>query len=221
MAGVGRLHSVSTLTKAGANVLAEVDRVEPEAIYFPAVGVQYSRDYAYRRAFVDCHIALNEWARDNGAEVEFFDRYFLAEGGNHSDGADALVRREYQTRIVLSGAIIIPNGVFSFTQGETERLCVLEIHQGRETKKIFEQLSNHIRAIECAAVRTKYEKREPNFVLSVYEHRETMEAVKRRFRAMGRFVWLFTLRPSKTPPRNGRRRGSWPRVSGYRFFLLT
>ena len=191
VAGVGRLHSVSTLTNAGANVLAEVDRVDPEAIYFPALGVQYSRDYAHRRAFVDCHIALNEWARDNGAEVEFFDRYFLAEGGNHSGGADALVRREYQTRIVLSsGAIIIPDGVFSFTQGDTKRLCVLEIHQGRETKKIFEQLSNHIRAIECAAVRTKYEKAEPNFVLSVYEHRETMEAVKKRFLALPNYAAL-------------------------------
>lgn len=182
VAGVGRLHSISTITKAGVNVLAEVDRVDPGSTYFPALGVQYSRDYSHRKAFVDCHIALNEWATANGADVEFFDRYFLAEGGNHSGGADALVRREYQTRVVLpTGEIIIPDGVFCFNQAEAERLCVLEIHQGRETKKIFEQLSNHIRAIEGAAIRSKYQKSEANFVLSVYELRETMEAVKKRF----------------------------------------
>lgn len=58
IAGVGRLHSISTLTKVGASILAEVDRVDSESIYFPALGVQYSRDYAHRKAFVDCHIAV-------------------------------------------------------------------------------------------------------------------------------------------------------------------
>lgn len=185
VAGVGRLHSISTLTKAGAHVLAEVDRVDSDAIYFPALGVQYSRDYAHRKAFVDCHIAVNKWAVASGATMAFFDRYFLAAGGNHSGGEDALVRREYQTRVVLpSGGIIIPDGIFCFRQGNMERLCVLEIHQGRETKKIFEQLSSHIRAIESAAVRSKYEKASANFVLSVYESRETMAAVKKRFVAL-------------------------------------
>ena len=189
IAGVGRLHSISTLTHAGANVLAEIDRIDAEAIYFPALGVQYSRDYMHRRAFVDCHIAVSKWATENGAEVNFFDRYFLAEGGNHSTGKDALIRREYQTRIVLpTGAIIIPDGVFSFRQEEKERLCVLEIHQGKETKKILHQLTEHIRAIECGAIRKKHGQDEANFVLSVYEHRETMEAAMKRFAALPEYA---------------------------------
>lgn len=185
IAGVGRLHSISTLTKAGASILAEVDRVDTASIYFPALGVQYSRDYAHRKAFVDCHIAINEWAAANDAEIEFFDRYFLAHGGNHTDGADSLIRREYQTRAVLpTGEVIIPDGIFAFKQAGKERLCVLEIHQGLETKKIFEQLLNHIRAIESATIRSKYDKAEGNFVLSVYAQGETMEAVMRRFAAL-------------------------------------
>jgi hypothetical protein len=190
IAGVGRLHSVSTLTHSGANVLAEVDRIDVDSIYFPALGVQYSRDYLHRRAFVDCHIAIDHWARSHEAEIAFFDRYFLAEGGNHTNpnslnGADALVRREYQTRIVLPAQkILIPDGIFLFHQGGKSRLCALEIHQGHETKKILAQLEQHIHAIEGAAVRRKYGRDEANFVLSVYEHRETMEAVMKRFSAL-------------------------------------
>ncbi len=197
IAGTGRLHSISTLTHAGANVLAEVDRIEANSIYFPALGVQYSRDYLHRRAFVDCHIAIDAWARSHEAEIALFDRYFLAEGGNHtnselmngSSGTEVLIRREYQTRLVLPapGAlpkVIIPDGIFLFHQQGKSRLCALEIHMGRETKKILAQLEEHIKAIAAAAARRKYAHHEGNFVLSVYEHGETMEAVMRRFAAL-------------------------------------
>jgi hypothetical protein len=185
IAGVGRLHSISTLTQAGVNILAEVDRVDPDSIYFPALGVQYSRDYLHRRAFVDCHISIEQWAATSGATIEFFDRYFLANGGNHSSAQDSLVRREYETRVVLpSGGVMIPDGLFCFEQSGNKRLCVLELHQGRETKKIMEQLEKHVRAIESAAIRKKYGLEDANFVLSVYEHRETMQAVMKRFMAL-------------------------------------
>jgi hypothetical protein len=188
-AGVGRLHSVFTLAPAGVAVLAEILRCDHESIYYPAMGVQYSRDYAHRRNFIDAHIAIESWATTHEAEIEFFDRYFRAEGGNHSanpTGTDSLVRREYQTRVVLAATreLIIPDGIFAFTQNGASRLCALEIHQGRETKKIIAQLETHIRTIEASAIRKKYGREDANFVLSVYEHPETMQAVMKRFASL-------------------------------------
>jgi hypothetical protein len=191
IAGYGRLHSISTLTVSGVNVLAEIDRIDASSIYFPALGVQYSRDYLHRRAFIDCHIAITQWANTCGAELRFFDRYFLAEGGNHAGGTDTLIRREYQTKIVLPKAeIIIPDGIFAFEQAGKTRLCALEIHQGRETKKIMNELEGHIRAIETAAIRTKYGLDDANFVLSVLQYPETMEVVMKRFRALPDYAAL-------------------------------
>jgi hypothetical protein len=188
-AGVGRLHSVFTLAPAGVAVLAEILRTDPDSIYYPAMGVQYSRDYAHRKNFVDTHISIAAWANTHEAEIEFFDRYFRAEGGNHGGhptGTDSLVRREYQTRVVLVATreLIIPDGIFAFSQNDTSRLAALEIHQGRETKKIMAQLETHIRAIEGSAIRKKYGREDANFVLSAYEHRETMQAVMKRFAAL-------------------------------------
>lgn len=188
-AGVGRLHSVFTLAPAGVAALAEILRVDPDSIYYPAMGVQYSRDYAHRRNFVDAHISIAAWANMHEAEIEFFDRYFRAEGGNHGGnptGTDSLVRREYQTRVVLATTreLIIPDGIFAFRQNGTSRLAVLEIHQGRETKKIMAQIETHIRAIEASAIRRKYDREDANFVLSVYEYPETMQAVMKRFAAL-------------------------------------
>jgi hypothetical protein len=61
------------------------------------------------------------------------------------------------------------------------RLFTLELHKGTNTKRIIAQLENHARLIERELLPEKYNHPYDNYILSVYDHQGTMEAVKRRF----------------------------------------
>lgn len=179
LAGVGRLHKIYALTEHGAEVLAEYRQCEPEEITHLTGKIQFSIDYTHRLHFVDAHIKIREWAEESGVEIGFFTGYFESIGANR--GGKDTPKMVKKNRIDLpSGRFIIPDGIFSFHQGEKHRLCVLEIHRGKDTKIIADQLEKHIEALYTKAIQGKYGHSTGNFVLSVYENEGTMQAVKKR-----------------------------------------
>lgn len=177
--GLGRLHKIYALSTHGAEVLAEYRHCDLSEVGHLTGKIQFSVDYQHRIDFVDVHIVLREWAETSGAEFGFFSGYFETEGANRS-GKDALKLQKKNRVDLPNRRYIIPDGIFSFTYGEKNRLCALEIHRGKDTKTILEQLEKHIETLYLRGIQDKYRHETANFVLSVYENAGIMEAVKKR-----------------------------------------
>lgn len=178
VAGKGRLESVHCLTKRGALALADLDGVGLETIPYPTGAIQFSRDYEHRLEFISLHIALRQYAERTGQTVDFFHSYFDSVGNQRQKNSQ-LIR---STQVFLGSKAIIPDGNFRLAMLDRQtRLFSLELHKGNNTAKILEQLENHAFLIEKELLPNKYNHPFDNYVLSVYDHQGTLEAVKKRF----------------------------------------
>lgn len=178
VAGIGRLPQIHHLTKRGALALADLHGIGLDTIQYPVGSVQFSRDYFHRLEFISLHIALRNYAETTGQTLEFFHSYFDSTGNQRRQNSQ-LIR---DTQVSLHGKAIIPDGNFklAMTDGQ-KRLFTLELHKGNNTGRILEQLETHAHLIERELLPKKYQHPHDNYILSVYDHAGTLEAVKRRF----------------------------------------
>lgn len=178
VAGKGRLPQVHYLTKRGALVLAELHQVSLDVIPFFVGAIQFSRDYFHRIEFISLHIAVRQYAQQTGQTVEFFHNYFDS-SGNQRQANSQLIR---DTQVTLHGKTIIPDGNFRLAMNDGQRrLFSLELHKGNHTKRILAQLTHHAQIVEQGLLADKYQHPFDHYVLSVYDHAGTMQAVKQRF----------------------------------------
>lgn len=180
--GKKRVSRFHYLTKQGAETVAEHWGVSPEDIIYPIGGIQFSNDYFHRVDFIDVHIAFRKFIKKIGCQVLFFDGYFDTYGSNRRNKDAPLTKKN---KVLLNHKIFIPDGVCKI-RSNRNRLFLIEIHKGNNTKRILEQINKHIDCISRSIFSQKYnhlnaESRPlPNFVLSVYEKQSIMEQVKAR-----------------------------------------
>ena len=178
IAGKGKLPQIHHLTKYGAEALAEYRGVELNKIRYPVGKVQFSRDYFHRVEFISLHIAFRKYAERTSQGVDFWHSYFDSKG-NQRQKNKQLIR---DTQVKLYNQTIVPDGNFRLDMKDGEsRLFTLELHKGTNTKRIIKQLENHARLVELELLPDKYDHPHDNYILSVYDHAGTLEAVKRRF----------------------------------------
>lgn len=139
----GRLPRIYTLTKKGAEVVADMLRCHVADILYPVGGVQYANDFTHRSAYVDCCIALDAWiGADERRECLEVRHYFDKTGANRGAG---LTRLRAATRIDLpSGRFIIPDGLAYFDNGTKRRAVALEIHNFPDVGRIVKQLAEYM-----------------------------------------------------------------------------
>ncbi len=180
----GRLSRVYYLTNYGAEILAEVLRIDQAQIEYPKGGIQFSSDYTHRMNFIDFHISFKRWAEKENKEVDFFHAYFDKVGSQRA----GKVRSTAKTRVLLKRTVytqqdekpFIPDGLTRYQDKDKSRLVAVEIHNGTHSKRITQQLLEHLEAIEQGIFSYKYEHTQANLVLSVHEHQSTLDSVKRR-----------------------------------------
>lgn len=139
----GRLPRIYTLTKYGAEVVADMLRRPVAEILYPVGGVQYANDFAHRAAYVDCCIAFDSWiAADEGRECLEIRHYFDKTGANRGAG---LSRLRAATRLDLpAGGYIIPDGLAYFDTGTKRRAVAVEIHNFPDVGRIVKQLAEYM-----------------------------------------------------------------------------
>lgn len=180
----GRLAKVYYLTENGAKLLAEIYRIDYNDIDYPKGGIQFSSDYSHRINFIDFHISFRRWAERHDKEVDFFYSYFDKTGSQRA----GKVRSMAKTRVLLNRTVyvqqenkpFIPDGLTRYEDGEKNRLVAVEIHNGVHSKRITEQLLDHLEAIQQGLFSEKFGHKTANFVFSVHENQSTLDSVKKR-----------------------------------------
>lgn len=126
------------------HLLLEYTDLEEEEILIPKGRATYfSQDYFHRKYTIDTQIAIHQEAKKQGMEVSFFVRYFDKVGSARKGGLTSLAKINIDSK-----NFIIPDGIFMIDRGGEQYLYCLEIYNGKDTKRVVNQLKKHIRALE-------------------------------------------------------------------------
>ncbi len=173
----GRLEDVYYLTKWGVRFLIENLNYEKDKIRYP-IGTSslFFRDYFHRIYTVDFHIEYSLWAKRNEYNILFFYTYFDKVGANRSKHKKRL---EALTKIELNNGedYIIADAISMFETPERKYLFSLEVYNGKDTKRIINQLKKHIIALSEGKPSLQYNFKRGSRVIAVFELENTMKAV--------------------------------------------
>ena len=159
----GRIARLYYLTRLGAEQVAELRQIDPQAIFYPKGDKLPLLDVLHRAMTIDCWIELMRFTAAGGGEVEFFHPYFRTTGANRGGGQGTPLRK--LTRIDFPPELALkhkkpffwPDAVFvlrtspesSGSSGRPEKrvLCLLEVYRGIDTGRVIRQLEWHLLAL--------------------------------------------------------------------------
>ena len=194
----GRNENMYYLTEHGKRLLMDEMRVDERDIKMLTAGsTKVSSDYWHRRDTINFMIMLDQWSEIAESEVVYFDTYFDKTGNNRRDK-----NLRARSKVDLpNGLHIIPDGIFMLELRDLSyKLFALEIHNGKDTKKLIKQLRKHVQALSSGSMADIAQGRcrdllhDADFtfnkswrVLVVFEHESIMKATIERMNAIPLF----------------------------------
>ena len=165
--GLGRLPRMYHLRVAGADALAELQRVDKSEIPFQTSKPKFKIDHIHRRQTVDFHISVKLWARENGRALGRFLAYYMPP----------------PPRVVPTGGkALLPDAYFEMAASDgVLRPYVVEVARdsgGTDKARILAQLAAHKAAIQNGLWAHSYGHKKDNRVLSVFERPASLDAVR-------------------------------------------
>ena len=180
----GKLERFYYLTKYGKKYLVnELEYVESKIKVPLGVNQIYIKDYFHRKYTIDFHLAFRQWIESRKGKVEFLNYYFDKAGNNRSKNKNDYVTalNKIQVDKVRS---FIPDINAIFVHNDTKYLFLFEQHNGKDAKRLFEQLFTHINAIFAKAIALKYDYKQPYKVVVVCEEKSVKDSVIERLRKL-------------------------------------
>jgi len=176
----GKLESFYYLTKYGRKFLMdELDYTELQIKAPRGLSPIYLKDYFHRKLTIDFHIDFNTWLEANDGKLSFFNYYFDKSGNNRSNDMNQYVVA--LNKIILDkDNSFIPDVNTIFSIDNQKYLYLFEQHNGKDTKRLFEQLYVHIIAISKGVVSKKYNIKKPHIVVVVCEYESVKKSVIQR-----------------------------------------
>ena len=189
---IWKLSYIYYLKKAWVRFLEEHLWKDVSRIKYPkSRSTYFQRDYFHRVSTIDFHIKLIKEFRYHNKHIEpkitlnnvFW--YFDKSGSNRSE---RLENSRVKTRIDLdSKRYIIPDGVIVYTMGGRRETLLVELSNGKNTKKIFNQLLVHALAISRWIPKKLFNTERDTRVLCLFEHESIKNAVASRLSFDKRF----------------------------------
>lgn len=161
------------LTKKGMQVLTELDNLDEDEIDYPK-GIIYAQtqDEKHRTTTIDIQIELDIACQEKGIESLLCVRYFDTTGNNRVDRNLAS-----KTAIIYEGKKTLKADlVFVLDIQKQKELYLLELENGRDTKKAVEKCINHGKAILKGSANERYNFKKGYRTLWVFEHESILKA---------------------------------------------
>ena len=185
--GLGRLPRMFHLKAKGAKALAGFVRVDEAEVPYVPGAPKFEMDHLHRRATVDCHIALNQWAEREGRKVHNFRAYYFA--------------KPLRLRLP-SGQGLSPDAVFDVTNADGQPvLTALEVcldRRGTDRARILKQMESHRAVMETGALADALGLQRGNRLLAAFESAASRDAIRQSLAADIKFsafsnLFLFVL----------------------------
>jgi hypothetical protein len=176
----GKLESFYYLTKYGKKYLVnELEYVESKIKVPLGVNQIYIKDYFHRKYTIDFHLAFRQWIESRKGKVEFLNYYFDKAGNNRSKNKNDYVTalNKIQVDKVRS---FIPDINAIFVHNDTKYLFLFEQHNGKDVKRLSDQLHVHLLAIFQDIVSKKFKFNKSNRVAVVCEEKNVKDSIIKR-----------------------------------------
>lgn len=171
----GKVENIYFLTKKGKEALIEGMNKEEKSIKVPIGNpTNIYKDYTHRKNTIDFQIEAYLWAetQERGTYIDFFDCYFDKIGNNRTAG-----NLQAKNKIALEGDdYIIPDAVFLLETEHRPYLFLFEMYDGRDTKRVIDQVTKHVKAIELGTPSDKYNHPYAHRVILLFEFEEMKNA---------------------------------------------
>lgn len=162
----GQIPSLLYLSKYGKSLLSE-NGIQEYKIKIPLGKTFVSTDYYHRVSNIATFIYMDQYIKSQNGHIVFLDYYF-------SKSKD----KKAKNRIELeNGQYIIPDIVTKFSIAQKEYLYLIEVHNGKDSNKAFTQCLQHIKAIDLASPKEKYNHPKNNRVVFIFEYESCLESV--------------------------------------------
>jgi hypothetical protein len=165
--GKGTQEDIHFLTEKGAKELLNNMDLDPEQVRHPSRSATFFKnDYFHRVYTVDVMIAFNQWADRQGYEVDLFETYFDKVGSQRASTGGV----QSKTRLDLpNGKNISPDGVLKYQTPNNGFLYCLEVYNGKDTKRVTEQIRKLTYATFEGIPSQKYEHNKANRNLIIFQ----------------------------------------------------
>ncbi len=178
----GKLESFYYLTKHGKKFLIDELEYTETKIKAPAGFTSvYLKDYFHRKFTIDFYIQFNQWLESNDGELIFLNYYFDKSGNNRNRDRSKYVTALNKIKLDKTN-FFIPDINTIFSLDSKEYLFLFEQHNGKDAKRLFEQLYVHIMAISESVVQEKYNLQKPHKVVVVCEENSVKNSVIQRLK---------------------------------------
>jgi hypothetical protein len=164
----GKFEDIHFLTERGAKEILTNTDLQPDQVRHPSrASTFFKNDYLHRVSTVDIMIAFNVWADGQGYQVDFFDTYFDKVGSQKASKQGI----QSKTRFDLpNGQNISPDGIIKYSTANNSFLYCLEVYNGKDTKRVTEQIRKLAYATFEGTPSEKYGHNKANRNLIVFQY---------------------------------------------------
>ena len=181
---IGKLEYIYYLTKFGEKVLLEDLDYPQERIKKVKSKPISTKDYFHRKSTVNFHIGLNQWLQNSRGEIKFLNYYF-DKMGSFRDKDKKI--REINKFYLKDGKSFIPDITVKFKVNNENFIFLFEQHNGKDTKRLLDQLHVHLLAIQEDVVSTKFKINKHNRVVVVCEEKSVKDSIIQRLQEINNF----------------------------------
>ena len=143
-----------------------------------------TKDYFHRKSTIDFHIGLNQWLQNSRGEIKFLNYYF-DKMGSFRDKDKKI--REINKFYLKDGKSFIPDITVKFKVNNENFIFLFEQHNGKDTKRLVDQLHVHLLAIQEDVVSTKFKINKHNRVAVVCEEKSVKDSIIQRLQEINNF----------------------------------
>ena len=181
---IGKLEYIYYLTKFGEKaVLEDLDYPQEKIKKVKSKPIS-TKDYFHRKSTVNFHIELNQWLQNSRGEIKFLNYYF-DKMGSFRDKDKKI--REINKFYLKDGKSFIPDITVKFKVNNENFIFLFEQHNGKDTKRLVEQLNVHLLAIQEDVVSTKFKINKHNRVVVVCEEKSVKDSIIQRLQEINNF----------------------------------
>ena len=158
------------LTKRGKELLVSHFDIEVESIHFPKGKITTdTQDQKHRTRIIDLHLALeNEYTKQD-CDLLFCHRYFDTIGNNRINR-----NLKSQTALPFNSNSVKADMIFMLQTPLQKELYIVELENGRDTKKAITKCHEHAELLFQGGVHEKYNFKQGYRTLWVFEHETTL-----------------------------------------------
>jgi hypothetical protein len=175
-----QLERIHYLTPKAAKLLVEnTPNLHYDNIRYPKSSTTiFTHDYLHRVSSVNTQIAINEWLHANDFTLIYYDTYFDVVGSRKKEDTEPM---RTVTRIDFgNGYFLDPDGIVVFEKAAKTKIFLIEVYNGKDTKRVLEQLRKHVYVVKHGLAASKYNIKTTAKVISTFENESNMKAVMER-----------------------------------------